>query len=159
LSRFALDESPFENSLPVGQLDHRELVNTFEQVIHASLRDGIQVASLADHDPFPLPGSNDREGYVTDSDIGFWISGLHDFLRVRHALQQTEFVPTNLLELVVPAVACCGILRANGPTSNCGLAISTTATCAGFWSICGETSVAFTCLSFRTCPSVTIRSI
>ncbi|HMP77887.1 MAG TPA: class I SAM-dependent methyltransferase [Pirellulaceae bacterium] len=99
LSRYALDESPFENSLPVGQLDHRELVNTFEQVIHASLRDGIQVASLADHDPFPLPGSNDREGYVTDSDIGFWISGLHDFLRVRHALQQTEFVPTNLLEL------------------------------------------------------------
>ncbi len=99
LSRFALDESPFSNAPAIGELNRSEIEQTYQQVIDETRRHGAALDALIAADPFPLPNADDREGYVPESDIGFWVSGLHDFLRVRYTLGQMSFTPKSAFEL------------------------------------------------------------
>lgn len=43
------------------------------------------------HDPWPLPFTEDREGYHGDRHYDYWLSGLKDYLSIKHTLRQQGF--------------------------------------------------------------------
>lgn len=76
ISRYALDDEPFENGPPAI-----ELLGTQKKYGNTELTDE-ELKVFAARDSAPIPGIADREGYGSNRDLSYWISGLNDYLKV-----------------------------------------------------------------------------
>ena len=98
LSLNALDQKKFNNAPSPSRLDQGQLRAIFNKAIPDWLRDGIDIDSMINNDPYPVPGNEDREGYLPDYHERFWISGLDDYLRIRFVLEKHKIRPRNVFE-------------------------------------------------------------
>ena len=75
-----------------------------DKMLKVELYDGstadICLSEAASKDSFAIPATIDREGYFGDNHLGFWVSGLVDYLKLEHV--RTRFFgdsPVTLLDL------------------------------------------------------------
>ena len=94
-----LDSAPFENAPKIAQLDQEKAKQIFDSVIDTTLRCGKSFEDYAARDPFPIPGDDDREGYLRGHHERFWVMGLQDYLRVNAVLQRHNVRPTTIFEM------------------------------------------------------------
>lgn len=94
----ALDESPFRNrpsvaDEPVGKFRH------WPMHIPQTLMSDADLPGYIARDTFPIPCGADRENYMPDSDIGYWLSGLGDCLKVMQAAADQRVSIGSILDL------------------------------------------------------------
>lgn len=82
----------------------RDESHRIEPSLRIPMSDGteveVDVAERALRDVWPIPATEDREGYFGDNHVGYWLSGLIDFEKVRHAWDLRKGGgPTHLLDL------------------------------------------------------------
>ena len=76
ISRFSLDNEPFENLPPIS-----ERLEELDGLKAAILGDK-DIKEFAAKDTLPLPCGDDREKYSIRSDARYWYTGLVDYMRV-----------------------------------------------------------------------------
>jgi len=74
---------PFSVLPPAAELSNQTV---FTQIPESLL--GAPIDSYLRNDPYPIPCCADREGYHGDRHLDWWLSGLHDFLKVHQASEQ-----------------------------------------------------------------------
>ena len=76
-----LPSREFNNLLSVSHSrDDFTSINPDDLPLEKSLDEYIQM------DPYPIPAAQDREGYGGDRHLEYWLSGLSDYLLVKHLL-------------------------------------------------------------------------
>jgi len=98
-SRNALDDAPFSNVVNVAELDWTRLENLFNKYVDEDLRLDLDLRTLVAADIFPIPHDDDRESYSRGNHEWFWLSGLIDWLKVRHGIINRDFEPQSVLEM------------------------------------------------------------
>lgn len=82
ISRFSLDNEPFENLAPISErLDELD-------GLEAAILGDTDMKELAAKDTYPLPCGDDREKYSVRSDARYWYTGLVDYMRVIKTAQK-----------------------------------------------------------------------
>ncbi len=97
LSVNTLDDRDFEVRPPIcdeppGKFNH------WRDHIPEELIAPADLPELIARDRFPIPSPDDREGYTPDSDIGYWLSGLGDCLKVMGAARDCGVGVQSLLD-------------------------------------------------------------
>lgn len=95
----SLDSAPFDNAPPIGELDTGKTKTSFDKLIDVTIRGGKTLEEFVGNDPYPIPGSDDREGYLPGYHERFWVMGLLDYLRVQSVLERHNFRPKSLYEM------------------------------------------------------------
>jgi len=57
-----------------------------QQVSFERVKLELPLRAYADLDPYPIPVTEDREGYYGDFHYDWWLSGLYDYLAVKQTL-------------------------------------------------------------------------
>ncbi|MCH2182123.1 MAG: class I SAM-dependent methyltransferase [Mariniblastus sp.] len=88
ISCHSLDVADFENEPPIAdRVD--ELARQVKQ-LPQGMRDRFDIMQMAARDTFPIPSSNDREGYAPGNDPQYWISGLKDYIRMMDVAKRNQ---------------------------------------------------------------------
>lgn len=97
ISRNTLDEQPFENLPSVISSSDSFSGNPIYQQLEKKIG-AQQLLEMVRRDPFPIPSSDDREGYSAGYDLNYWLSGLEDFLKVQKFIQRFLIAPKSVLD-------------------------------------------------------------
>ena len=80
ISRNSLDKVPFETGLPISE--RGDEIALLAKRLPEDIQERFDVLAMAARDTFPIPSSQDREGYAPDNDAYYWISGMRDYVRM-----------------------------------------------------------------------------
>lgn len=77
---------PFENLPAPNEMELMDFA--IPDLLADPVFEGIDVGEFVKRDGYPIPASTDREGYNTNLDARFFMTGLSDYLKVRQTAQQ-----------------------------------------------------------------------
>ncbi len=92
-----LDENDFLNNAPPADRGMKGFGN-WRNHIPDELIPGDEFAEWVSRDHYPIPAAADRENYMPDSDTGYWMSGLGDFLKVMKSARECDIAVGSVLD-------------------------------------------------------------
>lgn len=92
------DTKPFENGRPLSEWTPDEMGFLKTRPVAKELSD-LPLLEMAKRDSFPIPSSNDREGYSKGHDGDYWLSGLRHYHLTMQAARKHDVEVNRLLEI------------------------------------------------------------